>query len=66
VNLILNMEQEGFAHSHYLTHGPTVAALGLWVSDASAQTAAPVRRRVFEQSSKRRKKAPGPLPPATG
>lgn len=39
VNLILNMEQEGFAHSHYLTHGPAVAALGLWVSDASAQTA---------------------------
>lgn len=37
VNLILNMEQEGFAHSHYLTHGPAVAALGLWVSDAAAQ-----------------------------
>jgi 4-hydroxyphenylpyruvate dioxygenase len=36
VNVILNMEQEGFTHSHYLTHGP---ALGLWVSDASAQTA---------------------------
>ncbi len=28
-------------------------------------TAAPARRRVFEPNSKRRKKAPGPLPPAT-
>lgn len=29
-------------------------------------TAAPARRRVFVPSSKRRKRAPGPLPPATG
>jgi hypothetical protein len=29
-------------------------------------TAQPERRRVFEPSSKRRKKAPGPWPPATG
>jgi len=28
-------------------------------------TAAPARRRVFEPSSKRRKRAPGPLPPST-
>src|SRR5271168_5292433 len=28
-------------------------------------TAAPARRRVFEPSSKRRKRAPAPLPPAT-
>ncbi|OYR22308.1 transcriptional regulators family protein [Brucella grignonensis] len=28
-------------------------------------TAAPARRRIFEPSSKRRKRAPGPLPPAT-
>lgn len=39
VNLILNTEQEGFAHSHYLTHGPAVAAIGLWVADAAAQLA---------------------------
>ena len=38
VNLILNTEKEGFAHSHYLTHGPAVCAIGLWVSDASLQT----------------------------
>ena len=34
--------------------------------DPSVFTAAPVRRRVFEPSSKRRKRAPGPLPHATG
>jgi len=39
INLILNMEQEGFAHAHYITHGPSVAALGLWTSDAAAQLA---------------------------
>jgi 4-hydroxyphenylpyruvate dioxygenase len=51
INLILNMEQEGFAHSHFITHGPSVAAIGLDVSDASAQLAraeallAPVHRQ---------------------
>ena len=26
INLVLNMEQEGFAHAHFITHGPSVAA----------------------------------------
>ena len=39
INLVLNMEQEGFAHSHFITHGPSVAAIGLMVSDAAAQLA---------------------------
>jgi 4-hydroxyphenylpyruvate dioxygenase len=34
VNLVINTEPDGFAHSHYLTHGPSVAALGLWVESA--------------------------------
>ncbi len=51
INLILNMEHEGFAHSHFITHGPSVAAIGLWVADAGAQLAraeallAPVHRQ---------------------
>ena len=37
VNLILNTEKTGFAHSHQITHGPSVAAIGLWVGDAARQ-----------------------------
>jgi 4-hydroxyphenylpyruvate dioxygenase len=39
VNLILNAEAEGFAHSHQVTHGPSVCAIGLSVADAAAQMA---------------------------
>jgi 4-hydroxyphenylpyruvate dioxygenase len=35
VNLVINAEPTGFAHSHYITHGPSVAALGVWVDDAA-------------------------------
>ena len=35
LNLIVNTEGSGFAHSHYLTHGASVAAIGLWVDDAA-------------------------------
>lgn len=37
INLVINTEKEGFAHAHYITHGPSVAALGFWVGDASRQ-----------------------------
>jgi 4-hydroxyphenylpyruvate dioxygenase len=37
INLLINAEAEGFAHSHFITHGPSVAAICLTVSDASAQ-----------------------------
>jgi len=35
INLVINREKEGFAHSHYITHGPSVAAIGLKVESAS-------------------------------
>lgn len=36
INLVINKEKEGFAHSHFITHGPSVAAIGLKVESASA------------------------------
>jgi len=36
INLVLNSDNEGFAHSHQLTHGPSVCAICLKVDDASA------------------------------
>jgi 4-hydroxyphenylpyruvate dioxygenase len=37
INLLINAESDGFAHSHFITHGPSVAAICLTVSDAAAQ-----------------------------
>jgi 4-hydroxyphenylpyruvate dioxygenase len=34
INLVINREKEGFAHSHYITHGPSVCAIGLKVDSA--------------------------------
>jgi 4-hydroxyphenylpyruvate dioxygenase len=36
INLVINKEKEGFAHSHFTTHGPSVAAIGLKVESAAA------------------------------
>jgi 4-hydroxyphenylpyruvate dioxygenase len=36
VNLVVNQEKEGFAHSHYITHGPSVCAIALKVDSATA------------------------------
>jgi 3-dehydroshikimate dehydratase len=36
INLIVNKEKEGFAHSHYVTHGASVCALALRVAEAGA------------------------------
>jgi len=36
VNVVVNLEKEGFAHSYNLTHGTAVCALGLRVDDAAA------------------------------
>ena len=36
INLVINKEKEGFAHSHYITHGPSVCAIGLMVETAAA------------------------------
>jgi 4-hydroxyphenylpyruvate dioxygenase len=36
INLVVNTEKEGFAHSYNITHGTSVCALGLMVDDAAA------------------------------
>jgi 4-hydroxyphenylpyruvate dioxygenase len=36
INLVLNSDNEGFAHSHHLMHGPSVCAMCLKVDDATA------------------------------
>ncbi|WPZ36335.1 bifunctional sugar phosphate isomerase/epimerase/4-hydroxyphenylpyruvate dioxygenase family protein [Thalassobaculum sp. OXR-137] len=36
INLVINTEKEGFAHSAYLMHGTSVCDIGLKVEDASA------------------------------
>jgi len=36
INIVVNTEREGFAHSSYLVHGTTVCDLGLKVADAAA------------------------------
>ncbi len=36
INIVINTEREGLAHSAYLTHGTSAYALGLMVDDASA------------------------------
>src|SRR5262245_5408599 len=36
INIVLNSEKEGFAHSYNLTHGSSVCAIGLKVDDAAA------------------------------
>src|SRR5579859_1997225 len=36
INLVINREKEGFAHSHFVTHGPSVCAIALEVESAAA------------------------------
>jgi 4-hydroxyphenylpyruvate dioxygenase len=36
INLVVNTEREGFAHSSYVAHGTSVCAIGLQVEDAAA------------------------------
>jgi 4-hydroxyphenylpyruvate dioxygenase len=36
INIVVNREQEGFAHSYNITHGSAVCAIGLRVEDAAA------------------------------
>ncbi|MDJ1158063.1 TIM barrel protein [Chelatococcus sp. SYSU_G07232] len=33
INIVLNMDKEGFGHAHYITHGPGICALALRVTD---------------------------------
>ncbi|HET6620594.1 MAG TPA: TIM barrel protein [Dongiaceae bacterium] len=39
INLVINTEREGFAHSSYLVHGTSVCDIGLTVDDARATVA---------------------------
>ncbi len=39
VNLVVNAEETGLAHSHRLVHGPSVCAIGLRVGDAAVAMA---------------------------
>jgi 4-hydroxyphenylpyruvate dioxygenase len=36
INIVINTEKEGFAHSYNITHGTGVCAIGLMVEDAAA------------------------------
>ena len=36
INIVVNTEKEGFAHSYNITHGTSVCAIGLMVEDAAA------------------------------
>jgi 4-hydroxyphenylpyruvate dioxygenase len=50
-DLVINCEPSGFAHSHYITHGPGVCAIGLDVDNAGRvmARAEALRAKVFHQ-----------------
>lgn len=51
IELVINCEPDGFAHSHYVTHGPGVCAIALNVDDAgkSMARAEALKARTFYQ-----------------
>ncbi len=52
INLVVNAEKEGFAHSFNITHGTSVCAIGLEVEDAARtlERASKLRDRPFRQA----------------
>jgi 4-hydroxyphenylpyruvate dioxygenase len=58
INLVINREKEGFAHSHLITHGPSVCAIGLKVDDANATLD---RAKKLRDTPFRQKVGPGEL-----
>ncbi|HKU06960.1 MAG TPA: TIM barrel protein [Bradyrhizobium sp.] len=52
IELVINCEPDGFAHSHYITHGAGVCALAIDVDDAgrTMQRAEALKARTFYQS----------------
>ncbi len=58
INLVVNTEPEGLAHSHQIVHGPSVVAIGLRVDDAAAAT---TRARALNIPSYRSAVGPGEL-----
>ena len=52
INIVVNMEREGFAHSSFIVHGTSVYAIGLMVEDAGAtvERARALGAEPFEQA----------------
>jgi 3-dehydroshikimate dehydratase len=51
IDLVINCETDGFAHAHYLTHGPGVCAIALTLDDVTTTMAraASLGARTFHQ-----------------
>lgn len=58
INLVINTEKEGFAHSAYLVHGTSAYALGLKVEDAAATLA---RAKALGAQTFEQRRGPGEL-----
>lgn len=58
INIVINTEKEGFAHSSYLVHGTSAYAMGLKVEDAKATVA---RARVLGAEPFEQRHGPGEL-----
>lgn len=58
INLVINTEREGFAHSSYIVHGTSAYAMGLAVEDAAA---AVVRARALGADPFEQPTGPGEL-----
>ncbi|WP_159592490.1 bifunctional sugar phosphate isomerase/epimerase/4-hydroxyphenylpyruvate dioxygenase family protein [Chelativorans xinjiangense] len=58
INIVINTEHEGFAHSSYLVHGTNAYALGIRVEDAQATVA---RARALGAEPFEQKRGPGEL-----
>ena len=58
INLVVNTDPDGLAHSHQIVHGPSVVAMGLRVGDAAAAMA---RAEALRMSAFRQPVGPGEL-----
>jgi 4-hydroxyphenylpyruvate dioxygenase len=58
INIVVNTEKEGFAHSSYLIHGASAYAIGLRVEDAAATVA---RARALGAETFEQRHGPGEL-----
>jgi 4-hydroxyphenylpyruvate dioxygenase len=59
INVVINTEKEGLAHSSYLVHGTNAYAIGLKVEDAEATI---VRARALGAEPFEQRRGPGELP----
>jgi 4-hydroxyphenylpyruvate dioxygenase len=58
INLVINTDPDGLAHSHQIVHGPSVVAMGLRVGDAAAAMG---RAEALRISAYRQPVGPGEL-----